>query len=122
MPTPFESLDVWQVSHRLALDVYRATAKFPVEERYGLTAQLRRAASAIHANIAEGNGRGSAREYAYFCRVAKGSASEVRYLLRLALDLGFIPKEKFEAYAEGCGRIGKMLHFLVSALSSSARE
>ncbi|MGH8245802.1 MAG: four helix bundle protein, partial [Gammaproteobacteria bacterium] len=73
MAVPFESLDVWQVSHELALRIYRISAEFPSHERFGLTSQLRRAAIAIPTDIAEGNARGGSREYIHFCHIARGS-------------------------------------------------
>ena len=71
----FRDLQVWQKAHRLTLDVYRATRSFPTEERYGLTAQLRRSAASIPTNIAEGCGRDGERELARFISIAAGSAS-----------------------------------------------
>jgi len=86
----FRSLKVWAKSHALALRVYEATKTFPREEIYGLTAQLRRAATSIPTNIAEGCGRGTNAELARFLTMALGSASEVEYLLLLARDLHYL--------------------------------
>lgn len=83
----FRQLKVWEKSHRLVLDVYQATAKFPKDEQYGLTAQLRRCASSIPANIAEGCGRSGNPELARFLQISMGSASELEYHLLLAHDL-----------------------------------
>ena len=71
----FRELQVWQKAHELTLAVYRATASFPREELYGLTAQLRRSSSSIAANLAEGCGRNGDAELARFCSMAMGSAS-----------------------------------------------
>src|SRR5437667_5268609 len=81
---PHESLEVWRLAHQLALEIYRQTDGFPAREHFGLTAQLRRAAASIPANLAEGCGRASTREYIHFCSIARGSVFEVRYYLRLA--------------------------------------
>lgn len=86
---PFTDLIVWQKSHELTLMTYQLTQAFPAEERFGLTSQMRRAASSIPANIAEGSARGL-REFGQSLTVALGSAAEVDYFLILAADLGYI--------------------------------
>lgn len=84
-------LEVWEKSHQLALAIYAMTAKFPKEEFYGLTNQIRRAAVSVPTNIAEGCGRGSDADFARFLQIATGSASEVEDELMLAKDLRYIP-------------------------------
>jgi four helix bundle protein len=86
----YRQLLVWKRAHTLALDVYRATQRFPTEERYGLTAQLRRAAVSVVSNIAEGSGRLGDREHIRFLRIARGSVSEVECQLLLSRDLGYL--------------------------------
>ena len=73
----FRELKVWQKAHQLTLAVYRVTAAFPREELYGVTSQLRHACSSIAANLAEGCGRSGDAEFARFCSIAMGSASEL---------------------------------------------
>ncbi len=85
----FRELKVWQKAHRLTLEAYQASATFPREELFGLTSQVRRAASSIPANIAEGCGRGGG-DLVRFCELAAGSASELEYHLILAHDLGYL--------------------------------
>jgi four helix bundle protein len=116
MSTPFESLEVWQLSHQLALQLYQLSRSFPRYEQFGLTSQLRRAAMAIPTNIAEGNARGSVREYLYFCKIGRGSLAEVRYLLRFSRDLELLTEKQFEDFRTGYDRVGKMLHYLMKAL------
>jgi four helix bundle protein len=87
-------LEVFHRSRRLAIDVYRLTDGFPPEERYGLAAQLRRAATSISTNIVEGCSRSSAREYQRFVDIALASAGEVLHLLQLAVDLDLLTAER----------------------------
>lgn len=84
----FTDLKVWRRGHSLVLGIYRATATFPAEERFGLVSQLRRAAVSVPANIAEGSQRDSPADYARFLNIAQGSLAEVQYLLLFARDLG----------------------------------
>lgn len=85
----FQDLIVWQKAHRCVLDIYSITMKFPKEEFFGITNQLRRAAVSIAANIAEGFKRRSRKEKARFFNIAQSSLEECRYYLILASDLRF---------------------------------
>jgi four helix bundle protein len=116
MTAPFEKLAVWQLAHSLALRIYRATANFPSVERYGLTSQLRRAAVAVAANIVEGNARNHRAEYVQFCNVARASAVEVKYLLRLSHDLSLLPAQAFDPLHSDYDQLGALLHSLSSKL------
>lgn len=91
----FRDLVVWQKAHDVALRVYQFTRPFPTEERYGLTAQLRRSASSIGANIAEGCGRGSDADFRRFLHIAMGSASELEYHLLLSRDLHYLGENDY---------------------------
>src|SRR5437762_11101884 len=86
----FRNLRFWEKSHQLTLSLYKLTVSFPREETYGLTAQIRRAASSIPANLAEGCGRAGDAELGRYCVIARGSASELEYHLLLACDLKLI--------------------------------
>jgi four helix bundle protein len=92
----FEKLKAWQCSHRLVLEVYRATEAWPPRELYGLTSQVRRAAVSVAANIAEGSGKRGAKEFGRYLDTALGSFSELTYLLRLSLDLHIMGSEDWE--------------------------
>lgn len=83
----FRDLLVWQKSHHFTLEVYKTTASFPADERFGLVSQLRRSAASAPANIAEGCGRGGNMEFHRFLQMAMGSASEAEYHLLLPHDL-----------------------------------
>jgi four helix bundle protein len=96
----FRKLTVWQKSHVLALSVYKFTSGFPKEELYGLTSQMRKSASSIPSNIAEGCGRVTQSQFAQFLNIAMGSASELEYQMLLAKELHFINESIFTKNAE----------------------
>ena len=105
----FHKLGIWQRSHQLTLDVYKVSKSFPKDELFGLTSQIRRAASSIPTNIAEGCGRASNKDYAHFLQIAIGSASEVEYELLLAHDLEYINEEAFNTLTSETIAIRKMI-------------
>lgn len=101
----FEDLIVWQEAHAFVLAVYRITQEFPREETYGLTAQLRRAAVSVPANIAEGFQRRGRTDKARIMNVAEGSLEEARDYLRLARDLGDRTDTSLQDAAAEAGRL-----------------
>ena len=105
----FRRLSAWRKAHAGTLLVYHATRKFPDEERYGLKAQLRRAAASVGATIAEGCGRHSQAEKAHFFQVAVGSASEVENYLLLSRDLGLLDEDAFERLSKDVITVRRML-------------
>jgi four helix bundle protein len=115
----FRELLVWQKGHRLALDVYEATRDFPVEERFGISAQVRRAAVSIASNIAEGCGRDGERELARYLVIAAGSTSEVEYQLLLARDLGYLPERTHQKLDAQANELKKMLNAFVQKLTTN---
>ena len=109
----FRRLNVWEKAHELTLEVYRVTVRFPKEELYALTSQLKRAASSVAANIAEGCGRGSDADFARFLLIAMGSASELEYHLLLARDLKFLSEEDYRSLNERATEVKRMLASLI---------
>jgi four helix bundle protein len=105
----YRDLQVWKKAHDLTLELYRVSQRFPREEMYGITGQLRRAAVSIGANLAEGCGRRTSTELARFVRIALGSASELDYHLLLCRDLGFMSPEEFASASGGLTEVRKML-------------
>ncbi|MCB1024132.1 MAG: four helix bundle protein, partial [Acidobacteria bacterium] len=91
----FRQLRVWEASHSVALEIYGVTKSFPREELFTLTSQMRRSASSVPSNIAEGCGRDSNREYARFLQIVMGSAYELDYQILLARDLGYLTPSNF---------------------------
>jgi four helix bundle protein len=114
--TRFEDLKVWQKAHALVLEVYRMTAGFPHEERYGLVSQMRRAAVSVPANIAEGFKKRGPRDKVNFYNIAQGSLEELRYYFILTRDLGYLPQVD-EALARA-DQVGRMLYALVATIRS----
>jgi four helix bundle protein len=112
----FRSLEVWKQSHQLVLNIYRHTKLFPNSELFGLTSQIRRAATSIPTNIAEGCGRDGEAELGRFLNIAKGSASEVEYLLQLAQDLNYIESEAHKKLSTQTVEVRKMLNGLQKSL------
>lgn len=112
---PFEDLDVWKMSIDLAAMVYDLTKAFPKDEIYGLTSQIRRAAASVPANIAEGKGRYSKRDFRNFLFTARGSLYEVVTHLKLAHKLGYIDQSAIE-------KIGETSHQIISKLSGLIRS
>jgi len=100
----FKRLEVWKASHQLVLQIYRQTANFPRHELFGLTAQMRRAAVSIPANIAEGRGRDTDPDFARFLTMSLGSVSELEYFLILATDLEYPSSPQLVADLASVGR------------------
>jgi four helix bundle protein len=115
----YRDLRVWQQAMALAEKVYEATKTFPSEERFGLTAQMRRAAVSVPSNIAEGRGRGTDAELIRFCKIAYGSLMELETQAELAHRLGFLPQESLDLIVGSCAEVGRMLNALRSSLSTN---
>ena len=118
----FRNLQVWEKSHQLTLAVYSATRTFPQSELFGLTSQIRRSASSIPANIAEGCGRGSNAEFARSLQIAMGSASELEYHLLLSRDLGLIGGDAFASLSVQVVEVKRMLAALISKIRAESRH
>lgn len=114
--TTYQRLAAWQNAHQLVLLVYQATRKLPTEERYGLSAQLRRSAFSVAANIAEGSAKRGPKEFRRFLDIALGSLSELRYTLQLISDLKMISEaewQELEALRDKVGRLTWGLYALM---------
>ncbi|MGH9408305.1 MAG: four helix bundle protein [Vicinamibacterales bacterium] len=102
-------LEAWQVGMEMVTGMYKVTARFPGEERYGLTAQIRRAAVSVPSNVAAGQGRGAGRGTIHFLRIALGSLAEVDTQLEIAIRLGFVPASVCEDVRELMVSTGKLV-------------
>ena len=114
----YKDLNVWHKSYELCLKTYRITGKFPIEERYGLTSQIRRSAVSIPSNIAEGYGRKTTADYIRLLYIAYGSVCELETQILLAGDLGYIEKEELNTVCEDIAEIERMLKALIKSLES----
>lgn len=118
-PRNFRGLKVRANAHQLTLACYTATMSFPKDELYGITSQIRRAASLVPANIAEGCGRGG-NELIRFSRIALGSASELEYHLILSKDLGSIDQPNYEPLANQVVEVKRMLSSFIDKLTAES--
>jgi len=112
----YKELVVWQKAKLLAVEIYKETGSFPRPEQFGLTSQIRRAVVSVPANIAEGWGRGSTREYIQFLLIARASLMELETHLIISQELGYLKAEQLEGMQERIEGIGQMLNRLIQAL------
>ncbi len=112
----YRDLVVWQKAMELVTDIYRETAKFPHDEMYGLTSQVRRAAVSVPSNIAEGQGRLSENEFRHFLGMARGSLMEVETQLRIAENLGYVQQEHSLKLLQATTEVGKILNGLIAKI------
>jgi four helix bundle protein len=114
----FHELKVWQKAHQLTLAVYEVTRSFPREELYNLTSQLRRCSCSVPTNLAEGCGRSGDADFARFCSIAMGSASELEYLLLLARDLKLLKPNEHRDLEQAVTEVKRMLAALLQKLNA----
>jgi four helix bundle protein len=111
----YKKLKVWEKSYRNVIDIYEATNLFPKFELYGLVSQIRRAALSIPANIAEGAGKGSNKDFCRFLQISYGSTNEVELYLEIAKDLKYLEKKHYISLSENLVEIRKMIAGLLSS-------
>jgi four helix bundle protein len=114
----FEKLDVWQNSRELILTIYKLTANFPSSEIYGITSQIKRSASSIATNIAEGTSRNTNKDKAYFLTISYSSATETLNHLIISKDLDYITEEEYlhcrENLEKICNQINSLKKYYIS--------
>ncbi|MFQ5411941.1 MAG: four helix bundle protein [Phycisphaerae bacterium] len=115
----YRKLKVWKPAHDLTVKVYRLTKKFPADERFGLTSQMRRCAVSIPANIAEGSGRGSRKDFVRFLRIASGSSNELEYFFILCMELGLIPDDDCQELRGDLADTRRMLAGLIHSIETN---
>lgn len=109
----FKDLIVWKKAHKNVLLIYRLSKGFPKEEQFGLTNQLRRAATSIPTNIAEGAGKSTQKDFANFLQTSLGSAQEVEYLLLLSYELKYLNQEDYNKINSSNNEVKAMLISLI---------
>jgi four helix bundle protein len=117
----FKDLIVWQRSIQMIDEIYRLAREFPKSETYGLSSQMQRAAVSVAANIAEGNGRDSTKEYIHHLSFSLGSLAEVETYLVVSVRLGYAKQAAVAGLESMCDQIGKMLRSLQKSLRSKLR-
>ncbi len=118
----FEELIIWQEARKFANNIYNLTKKYPQEELYSLTSQMRRAAVSVMSNIAEGFDRRTTKEFISFLIIARASVSEVQNDLYISLDLNYINNEDFKTYYNHAQKIGKLINGLITYLKSQTES
>ena len=116
----YKDLLVWQSAYRLCLDVYKATKRFPPDERYGLTSQIRRAAISVPSNIAEGYGRKTTPEYLQSLYIAYGSLCELETQVMISGDLDYLAEDDLVSLQRDIGDVERMLKALIRSLKHKA--
>ena len=105
----WKKLDIWKLADDLSFDVYQATKKFPKEERYGITSQLRRAVLSIPTNIVEGYSRKGDKELSHFISISLGSLAEIKYLVYFSNRLGYLEAANYKGLKVKCEILGKKI-------------
>ncbi len=118
----YRDLEVWRQSMDLAETVWNLSATFPEQERFGMTSQLRRAASSVPANIAEGAGRSGTGEFLHFLGIASGSLAETETFLLLAERLRLLPPDRSKTALDQAEAVGRMLTALKQSLRRRRRR
>ena len=117
----FRELKVWQKAHELVIDIYKMTAKFPDNERFGLISQIRRSAVSIPANIVEGFKRKGRGDFLHFLNIADASLEETKYFIILSEELKYLDNNKFQELTGQADEIGKMLNGLQKKVAGELR-
>jgi len=116
----YTKIEAWKLADDLTVSVYECTRKFPREETYGLTSQLRRASYSVPANIVEGSSRESKKDYLHFLYIARGSLSETQYFVHLSRRLGYLNEKEAEELAGKTRQTFACLHGLICAVEKEA--
>jgi len=115
----YKNLIVWQKAHALAVCLYRQTTGFPKAEQFNLTSQIRRAATSIPTNLAEGCGKYTQLDFANYLQVSLGSSNEVEYLILLSYELGYLKDEPYKDLDMQVNEVKAMLISLITKVRKS---
>jgi four helix bundle protein len=114
----FSDLPVWQKAHELTLATYKLNETFPRSEQFGIVSQLRRSAASVSANIAEGFGRRTTKEFLRCLQISRGELEETRYFMILSRDLKHISPAEFESMNNRCDSVGQLINALGRSLKN----
>ena len=117
----YKNIKAYKLAEELVMNIYSITNKFPKEEMYGLTSQMRRAAISVPANISEGASRNHKRDYLQFLYVSRGSMAELECLMDIANRLGFLPNKEHEQISNKRSEVAKTLYGLITAVEKETK-
>jgi four helix bundle protein len=120
MGRTYRDLVAWQKAMRFVSEIYAATQRFPSQERFGITNQLRRAAVSVPSNIAEGQARFSQKEFHHFLSQARGSLVEIETQVLIARELKYLPPAKTDELPTAAGELGRLLNGLIASTRTGA--
>ena len=121
-PKAFRKLIVWQRAHELTLMIYKASEKFPRNEMFGLTSQMRRSAVSVEANIAEGYALGTGPNYLRHLNISVGSLAETESHIEIAHDLEYLSDETYEKLTDKAREVGYLLSRLKTSIENNTRK
>jgi len=117
----YKDLEIWKKGILLSMEIYSLTSTFPLNEQYGLTSQIRRATTSIPANIAEGYGRESGKNYIQFLKISRGSLYELDTFLTIALGLKYLTKEQRNHLNDKTEELSKMINSLIKKINQNLK-
>lgn len=115
----YKDLKVWQKARILVKECYRLTESYPDSEKFGIVSQIRRSSVSICANIAEGSGRNTEKEFLNFLKISRGSSFETETLIILSFDLGYLSETNFDEMIKKTNEIQRMLHGLIKSFGKT---
>lgn len=122
MARDYNKIKAWQLADELAIKIYKLTQKFPRDEIFGLTSQMRRAAVSVPANIVEGSARQYQKEYLPFLYISMGSLAELGYYIRFSYEIGYLNKEDYDVMDLHYNRTIKTLRALMNFIEKTKRS
>jgi len=114
----FTDLNAWKFAHELVILIYKLTQNFPKQEIFGLISQMRRSASSVSSNIAEGFSRNTSKDKTQFYSIAQGSLTELQDQLLISRDIGYISEKKFDDLSEKTITVHKLTNGLIKSAQS----
>ena len=112
----FKELEIWNSGKEIAIEIYKISNKFPMEEKYGISSQMQRAAVSVPSNIAEGSGRQYNKEFIQFLNLSKGSLYELMTQLEIVYELNYINESDFKGINEKCIILAKRINAMIKSL------